>query len=324
MNSTFFETYGYEYEVFVETMKLFKLANEIQFYILIVNAFIAVFGNSISIAVYLGKEFRKNSLGTYFAVHSIIDMVFILALLIAELQQFLFPQYALFCQLVIFAQSFSQFSTSWIQVTNSIDRTVLITMPKKMLFLRKLNSQICILILIFIASALLTIPNLLNISQGVLEDKLTCFSGSGIALFYYYVSVLTIYAVVPFIVMLVCSIIIIVTLSRKGSLINHGNERKQRDRMLAKTLLASNCYYLAVMLPYGVVSAIRYYMSTFELIFFVFHQGQYAVALYIVIVLIEFYHSTMIFVHLYVNKIYRKVVNEFVFKHFKIKLFKAA
>jgi hypothetical protein len=158
--------------------------------------------------------------------------------------------------------------------------------------------------------------------QGVIEDKLTCFNENTEPLFFYYISVIIFYLIAPFFIMLACSLIIIVTLKRKGSVLNQSGERKQRDRMLAKTLLASNCYFLAVMLPYGIVSIIRVYMSTYEYLFFLFHQGEYGIAVYTVLILIEFYHTTMIFVHLYVNKIYRKVVNDFVLKHFKIKLFK--
>ena len=279
---------------------------------------VGLIGNSISIAVYFGKEFRKNTLGNYFAAHSFMDIIFILSMFIFEIQPFLFPQYILFCQLLIFAQSFSQIATSWIQVTNSIDRTVLVTMPKRMMFMRKLKFQICILILISIASALLTIPNLINMFQGVIRDQLTCFNENTEPLFFYYLSCIILYVILPFLIMLACSIIIIVTIKRKGSALNQSDTRKQRDIILAKTLLASNCYFLAVMLPYGVVSIVRIYMSTYEYNFFLFHQGEYGIAVYTVLILVEFYHTTMIFVHLFVNKIYRKVFNEFVFKNFKI------
>ena len=84
MNSTFLETYGYEYEVFLESMKLFYLANSIQFYILMVTSVVGLIGNSISIAVYFGKEFRKNTLGNYFAAHSFMDIIFILSMFIFE------------------------------------------------------------------------------------------------------------------------------------------------------------------------------------------------------------------------------------------------
>ena len=101
-DSTFFDTYGYYYEDLVNTMKLFRIADKVQFYILIVICVVGLIGNPVSVAVYLSKEFHKNTLGTYFAAHSLIDILYMFALLISQLQQFLFPQYILFCHKAIF------------------------------------------------------------------------------------------------------------------------------------------------------------------------------------------------------------------------------
>lgn len=138
---------------------------------------------------------------------------------------------------------------------------------------------------------------------------------------YYYSIVLSIiYLILPFTIMLACSIIMIVKLRQMATALHMSDERRSRDYDFAKTILA-NIYFLSIMLPYCIIGMIINYYRSFEIIFLAFHIGQYTLAYNVFTSLINFYHSTTFIIHLTCNKLFRSVLSKFFASFFAFKIF---
>jgi hypothetical protein len=182
--------------------------------------------------------------------------------------------------------------------------------------MRKIKFQLLIIVVIVGTSVVLAIPRVLDFYQGYRPDgNPVCAYYNPKEFFYYYIVCMVWYLALPFLIMLVCSVVIIVTLKRKGSAVNKGDARRRRDRTLTVTLLAANIYFLIITLPFCIISIVDTYMRSFEPMFYYSHLKEYGVVFYTFVLPINFYHGTMLIVHIVFNKTFRKILKAFLFKH---------
>lgn len=293
----------------LESYRQFIIARQIQLFPLIGFAFIALIGNTISIAVFLTKEFRKKSTGTFFIIHGIFETLYLLINVGVLTRTVYFPNYVLDCQITKVLLYTFETSTFLLQAANSVDRTILITMPSRE-NLRKLKFQIMVVVVIVLASAGMSVPPLFQTVQIYILGQAVCAARNIPNFFLYYLGSAIFVLVIPFIIMFACSIIMIVVLRRKGEF-NKTDQRKYRSKQLTRTLLASNILFLAILLPQAVYVLSVWYLQTYQPKYYNANQGIYLIINGVTTNSIYLYHASTFFVHLKFNKLFRKVVKEF-------------
>lgn len=293
------------------TLYLAQIASNLLFYTSIITCMIGLIGDSASVAVYLRREFRKRSNGTYFAALGIFEILFLLANIVYVIQPYLWSQNDAFCKVFRIAQAVVQYSCSWILVLNALDRVVLITMPNRLLFMRKIKFQLLAIASIVLILTAITVPNIIFMRIMDFGGKPICNIVNSTDYFYYNFACTIIYLILPFFIMLTCSIIIIFRLKKLRESLKKTEERRIRDYDLAKTILMSNIYFLIILLPYCVIGTLTSYFRTFDFNFSVVRSGQINLTYNVFFGLLSLFHATTFLLHISCNKLFRQIIIAF-------------
>lgn len=312
----------YTIEDYFYTLSLLQIAIDLSYYVTLVACAFGFLGNTITAIVYLQKKFREKSLGTYFVAVGTSEQLLLISNVLMVVKPFIWLQTEFLCKGIRFSQPLLGCTSSWLHVLNSIDRTIMVIYPKRMLLMRKIGFQVLLIIIVIFISVAISSVSWINSTFVAGNEENFCVANDSMDMYYYSLAFTLFYIALPFIFMLTCSIIMIVKLKRIRMRIEKSDQRKHRDNEFAKTILALNIYFLSILLPYCVIALIFAYYFKFDVEYLQFTMGQYYLTHSIFYSLVTIYHATSIFVHISANKLFRTIINQFFVDYFKIKLFK--
>jgi hypothetical protein len=153
------------------------------------------FGNTISVLVYLHKKFREKSLGIYFVAVCVSEQLLLISNLLVIVKPYLWLQTDFLCRGIPFIQMVLSCTSSWLQVLNSIIRTLMVLYPKRLLFMRKIAYQILFILLIVAISLALSSVTWLNNKLVVGDTENSCSANESMDMYYYSLAVTLFYLV---------------------------------------------------------------------------------------------------------------------------------
>lgn len=217
---------------------------------------IGTYGNLISLIIYLRKQFRTQSIGTYLSCLSLFNLFAILSLLF-DIFKFEWTRNVQFCRYYVYLHYINLQYCSWILVLNSFDHLVSVSMAIRIKIIKKKSFQIAILAIVFILLLILNLP--ISIYAVYNERILGCDLSNEVG---YLVDIVDMFVctLIPFIIMSICTVIMIYKLfSFKKSLATR--QSRKRKTQFARTVIGINLIFLVCNLPISIVLIILNYYT---------------------------------------------------------------
>jgi hypothetical protein len=277
-------------------------------YIFIFVCLIGIIGNILSFIVFSRKKFQNTIFSTYFRILAICDLLTLLFRTEFFLSQFQLTTLISFTEFLCKIHNFLIYLipclSIWILLLISLDRSLSILTPAKFLFRKKQMFQLLACLIISVYNILLCFPLFFTSTieqtpknstsplecnnQSVLIDLLQLASS----------------AIIPFILMLISSILIIKTLfnSRKNS--NNSNRIKKKDIKFAFTSIGLNISFFILNFPLSLYLIISYFV-----------EDNFTIHAFLSMLLYSHY-CTLFFVSYFLNSTFKK---EFLILLFEIK-----
>ena len=264
---------------------------------------IAIIGNTAVILILSKKEFRKEPLFRYLFVCTIFDI-----LNVCLIWPSLFQNQLRISKLIWACLSYYYFNTvigvfiSWIQALVTLDTLILVKYPKSQ-FRKNYKYQIFILLIIFFASCLASMPYIfyLDVKNG------WCTGLSILVSFYlnFYFTIISI--IIPFILIFGGSLATFLHLRKTQLNINKKNYKKSK-RFFKLTLGLNLFFFICLFIPLFV-----------SIIFNATNTLMPNLLYYLFFLLQAFYFSCDFFIYLVVNRKFREVCTAF-FNRIKMSL----
>ena len=286
--------------------------NQSQLYITVIASSIfftfGIFGNIISIIIFRNKEFKKQPDTTYLigaCAMNIVTIIYLPVMMTSTSWMITTTICKLFGGLMLFINEFQ----AWLTAVGSLDRFLSITMPFKFQFKNKLSFQLSLLLILIIILLGLIAPNLVFYEKNVVNDTIICSLPDGPhttwVLPYFKYQVLLFRAALPFLIMILSSVLIIFKVCKMKRTLT-SNTNRHKEIQLAKT---SDCFFIIFRIPI-LVYLLLYSKNSDYLIF------TYTFSIYVAISTIN---NSFIFVILIItNKVYKESFFELV--KFKISI----
>jgi hypothetical protein len=291
------------------------ILDEIQFYynktIAITLSIIGVFGNTIVFLVYNSKEFSKHSMNRYISILAIIDTISLL-LIWTQIETDFFNTYQLACKFQWLAINvFYQFCSVLI-VTISIDRYFNVLHSKKNHIREKLPFQIAVVFVIFLALIAINTPYFIYYDIRLVDNETLLCCMEEYTVVYLDLFIVCHSLIFPCIIMLFCSIKMYIKVRNIGKIVSRPRGYRKEVNML-KLLVSIIVFYFVTNAPV-LIGAIFTDLN-------VARGEDVSINLFIYDILnsISYIHnSCSIFIHWYVNKIFRKKIKSIFVKQFPI------
>jgi hypothetical protein len=239
-----------------------NLVYKIHAVVLLLIIIFSLIGNLLSFIIYRQKIFKKQSIGLYLSILSLLNLYIVLNPL-ENLHsygiQFTWMKNDYYCKLFTLLRYINFQYCSWILVLNSIDH--ILTIQLRNAFLKKRPNQILALIFIFMCLCLVNIPLLMD---SYYDQKYSLCTINPSKSYLIDVIDMVTSTLIPFIIMFLSTIIILVRLFRWKSdhtFARSENEirRNQRKKQFARSIVCFNFLFLACNLPNSVVMIIYNY-----------------------------------------------------------------
>ena len=254
---------------------------------------IGLFGNFMSILIFSGKSFSKQSGATYFIFDSILNII-ILIQLPNQLMLTYWSNSDLACQISFGLMLITSETASWVTVLGSIDRLLAVVAPYKFGFKKNKKLQISLIAVMIFLIIIGNIPFPFMIKAFELpNNKTICYASYGedvIWGYYYGLVVITLFKIVlPYFLMIISSVIIVKTIWKsKENIFNKRHHKKEKE--LTKSLVALDTFFIISSLPL----LCNYYFNQTDLVLYC-----------ILYALTNLYHVFLFLLFIFVNKLYR-------------------
>ena len=259
---------------------------------------VGVFGNIITIIIFRQKEFQKQSTSAYFIILSIVNIINIiyvpLTLIPSKWSVNSFACKTCFGLLIIIPEI-----QSWIVATCSIDRLLMVMVPHKFDFRKKLLFQLAIIIIIVLILTLTLIPYLVyyefdKTPQNETMCLLMADSPSWVWI-YGKIEFALLRTIFPFLIMIISSVLLFWRVLIQKKKLKGNNACFQKEYQMVISLVIVDLVFLVLHLPntiYAVIykpddgsiiysflcsafSLFGYSFTVFEFIVFIFSNNIY-------------------------------------------------
>lgn len=268
---------------------------------------VGIIGNIISVVIYLRKKFRNQSIGIYLAVLSIFN-IFAVASLLNDMYSFEWSRTTAYCKYYAYLHYINLQYCSWILVINSMDHLLSIVMAIRLnnkIFKTK-KFQFLVLFVCLLILFLINIPLFMHAYYN--EKEKGCDLHAHVS---YIIDIIDMFVctLVPFIIMTVCTFIIISKVFKLKKPMNKRNRSSKnifkKKTVFARTVIGINVLFLACNLPISIILIILNYntyaqtlssskKAELKLVYTIFH-------------LIMYVHNAIpFFVYLICNRLFRQ------------------
>lgn len=298
----------YTVQDLITSLNYFFLAETVGFYAALITFGIGLIGNTISIIIYQAKPFRKQSIRVYYTAYGVVETLFLLSNVVFVLQPKLWLPTDFYCKSFLYSQSILQLLCPWILVLASIDRIFIVFYPSRFLFTRKLEFQVLSICVVFAFFAIYFIPQIFLNSQ---IEQVCILQSSTISYIYGFLT-LCLYSLLPFAIMVTTTVVIGLRMRKTLNIVQKISRRKNEEHQFTRSIIGTNLYFLAVSLPYSVVSLVVIYYRTFDILIAIFYGGQLVLAFNCIYSLVALYHATSFFTNIVCNRIFRQIFVDFI------------
>lgn len=278
---------------------------------LISASIIGLIGNPFAAFIYLNKVFQNQSFRVYYPVVLISGTIPLVIGSSTYWAHFLFTPNSIYCKIIIYFNNVTPIFASWMLAILSIDSAFYLFYPNKFNFLRKYKFQLGIILVSYTISSALVIQLVVLITPDpLITSVMNCvyYAPNYYDLRIYFTVYFLLYAIVPFIVMIATSILMIKKLESINKNANRTGTKKRRR--FARTILGSNLYFIASILPYCIVNIsvliIQYVFVVIPLDIFAYMSLANSIAN----IILYIYYSTQIIIHVFCNRLFRQRLSD--------------
>jgi hypothetical protein len=287
---------------FAETLNSFNMATSI------IITIIGVFGNSISLYIFLSKDFRHQSMNRWLAALTLTDLICVLLVWPQNVPSTYEPT-PFNCKFVMFIVLHTYTLCAMLITITSIDRMLAVVYPTRFLIRKKIWCQATVLLLTCIFTAVVNSPYLVYYDVVQQDNQTICHYNTPFVNFYLDIFLLFIYLVIPVAIIMTCTIAISHRLSslkfKSGRLTN-----SHKDTYLTKTLFGACLFFFVMNAPVNIGVIFTDYNIFFG------HDINENIFIYNCLNFFSLLHNSCPFlVYLICNKLFRmKFFSLFVFK----------
>ena len=265
---------------------------------------IGVFGNLISIAIFKSKEFKKLPEMFYLIACCIMNIITILYLPIMFLSP-IWIMTSITCKLYPGAFNVIIKVQAWIIALGSFDRMITTLKPHSFKWKDNLKFRIIAIVTILVIIGIESFPVVYYLDPLKTPNNITsCTYPAALNLpwiiYYYKYEYLLFRVILPFLVMIISSVIITWKMCRMKNQLRSNRPNNQKEKNLFKSLLALDLFFILFRVPMLVYVIISNNSQTF------FNSLIYAAVLAIGLISNVFFFLIMIII----NKLYRKIFRE--------------
>ncbi|CAF1203583.1 unnamed protein product [Rotaria sordida] len=276
-------------------------------------------GNFLSILVFSRKALRSRSCSIYFLVLNLSDICVLIGY---TLENLLFHGYgiqflssAFMCKSIIFLIYASTDISNYLLTLAAIDRCILISYRTVHRFCRASTAKLLIAIVVILFSLINS-----HFLYGFHVDQSGLCLPSSMKYIEFYVHHYDSYidiiktVLIPFVIIFICNIFIISTLTRKKSLLRRASTlqrriRQEKDRQLTFFLLLTSILFIVLSLPSEINDFIRTHLSQQ---FQIKYACQLWISTTIFILLHQIHHASHFYVYTLTGPIFRQEFQKFI------------
>ena len=260
---------------------------------------IGAFGNIVSFIIFNNK-LLKNQLSTNYIKGTVfINMITIFYLAII----FFSPMWILntiTCKTYIGIYVFIVQTQAWITTLSSVDRMISVLKPRDYLFKNKFMFQMTTMVITALILFILLLPHFFYYDIVIVNNQTTCTYTTSWSKVYQRIEFSLFRAILPFIIMIICSITITFKMCRVKANVST-NKNREREKKLFKSLIGLDLFFILFRLP--------------MLIFVLINQNESAIFTfqYAIILAITPISNVFIFIILVLfNKVYKQLFIEYI------------
>lgn len=228
---------------------------------------IGIFGNIISILIFQKCQFKKQSLTVYLIAVSLLNIILILYLPVMMVATAWVVK-SIICKIHGSLALLLSELHSWVVAISSFDRLIMVMFPHKFHFKNKLSFQISSIGFICVLLSLLITPSIIYYEKVIINGTARCSLPFGDEylwiLPYFKFQLLLFRTVLPFLIMIVSSILITYKMCRSTNL--RSNRSQYKQVYLARSLMSMDFFFIIFRLPM-LAYTLLYNMSSERLIF---------------------------------------------------------
>ena len=270
---------------------------------------IGFFGNIVSIAIFLSKEFFKQPTTFYLISSLFLNLISLLYLPVMVFSD-IWTANTISCKILSGFALILAVTQSWVYVFCSVDRYITTAFPAKLSFKNKQSFQIavilsCLMILVgFCIPAVYSYEKFELISSPLNETYNICISKLSWARVYFQYQFLLLRVVIPFIITILASLGTIYTLCSSKRRIGLSEwENMKKEVQFAKTLLLMDFLFILFRLPQVITTAINNDLATY---LYSFNYSAFTL-------LGSVHNAFIIIIFILFNRIYRKLFLKYIF-----------
>ena len=259
---------------------------------------VGVFGNIVTIIIFRQKEFQNQPTSVYFIILSISNISNLFYAPFTFIPS-LWTVNSISCKVFFGSLIIISETQSWILVTCSIDRLLMVTVPQKFLFRKKLIFQLTIIIIIVLILTFTIVPYLIYYELDKNQENetmslLIADSPSWVSI-YGKIEFGLLRTIFPFLIMIISSVLLFWRVLIQKKKLKGNNACFQKEYQMVISLVIVDLLFLVVHLPntiYAVIykhddgsiiysffisvfSIIGYFYTAFEFLIFIFSNKIY-------------------------------------------------
>jgi hypothetical protein len=270
---------------------------------------IGFFGNIVSIAIFLSKEFVKQPTTFYLISSLFLNLISLLYLPVMVFSE-IWTTNTISCKILSGFTLILTETQSWVYVFCSVDRYITTALPAKLSFKNKQSFQIAVILSCLIILVGFCIPAVYSYEKFELKSSPSnetfniCISKLSWVRVYFQYQFLLLRVVIPFIITILANMGTIYTLCASKRRLGLSEwENMKKEVQLAKTLLLMDFLFILFRLPQVISTTINNNLATY---LYSFNYSAFT--------LLGSVHNTFIFIIFIIfNRIYRKLFLRYIF-----------
>lgn len=295
---------------FEEIINYITLADSITKWGYIVSSIISLIFNPIAAGIYLSKTFKGQSMRVYNPAILISDIVPLVLGSSFYWAHYLFVTNEIYCKVVIYLSNVTPIFSSWISAILAVDRVLFIFYPNRFTFLKKLKFQCACIIFAFILPSILILQLVIQLVPSPFNNPLVnCvyLTPPGYNSQIYFIVYFICFALLPFLIMIICSTLMIAKLKKIKKNVGKTNdaETSKLNRKFSRSVLGSNVFFLISVLPYCILNIISFILQSQNAVLldtYAYLSLSYSISN----LLLYIYYSTPIIIHILCNRLFRQ------------------
>ena len=214
---------------------------------------LALFGNGFTIAIFMSKEFRTQSMNRWLSLLAISDTLLILMIWPLNNPEALMVYTSLNCKMLIYAtMCFLLLSSTFIAIA-SIDRYIAVIYPTKLLIRKKLWFQLVVLLASIVIVLSLNSPYVAFYDLSSYNGTQFCQFSDPFMIVSLNIGLAFLAIIFPAIIMLITSVGIIMKVnSSKKKFAKQNNNKNSKERHLTRTLIGTHIFFILFNSPVNI------------------------------------------------------------------------